>query len=180
MRTISATTARRLAITRQRLAGKTSKPNAEGILDVIKDLGFLQLDPTNVVAPSHQLVVFSRVGPYTPRRLETLLWHERRLFESRAHAASIVVTEHYPIYRWIMRRVASGTGFWHGFTASGERQAQSVLAWMRANDSLRRLVAKRLRVRVSTVRIVRGLRSRDKVIEVDGFERRELIDELAE
>jgi len=50
----------------------------------------------------------------------------------------------------------------------------------RANDSLRRLVAKRLRVRVSTVRIVRGHRSRDKVIEVDGFERRELIDALAE
>ena len=147
MRTISATTARRLAITRQRLAGKTSKPNAEGILDVIKDLGFLQLDPTNVVAPSHQLVVFSRVGPYTPKRLETLLWHERRLFESWAHAASIVVTEHYPIYRWIMRRVASGTGFWHGFTASGERQAQSVLAWMRANDSLRRSILRQIKER---------------------------------
>jgi uncharacterized protein YcaQ len=147
VRTISATTARRLAITRQRLAGKTSKPNAEGILDVIKDLGFLQLDPTNVVAPSHQLVVFSRVGPYTPKRLETLLWHERRLFESWAHAASIVVTEHYPIYRWIMRRVASGTGFWHGFTASGERQAQSVLAWMRANDSLRRSILRQIKER---------------------------------
>jgi uncharacterized protein YcaQ len=147
VRTISATTARRLAITRQRLAGKTSKPNAEGILDVIKDLGFLQLDPTNVVAPSHQLVVFSRVGPYTPKRLETLLWHERRLFESWAHAASIVVTEHYPIYRWIMRRVASGTGFWHGFTASGERQAQRVLAWMRANDSLRRSILRQIKER---------------------------------
>jgi uncharacterized protein YcaQ len=74
VRTISATTARRLAITRQRLAGRTSKPNADGIFDVVKDLGFLQLDPTNVVAPSHQLVVFSRVGPYQPKHLETLLW----------------------------------------------------------------------------------------------------------
>jgi len=50
----------------------------------------------------------------------------------------------------------------------------------RANDSLRRLVAKRLRVPVATVRIVRGHRSRDKVIEVDGFERGALIDALAE
>jgi uncharacterized protein YcaQ len=63
VRTISATTARRLAITRQRLAGPSSKPNADGILDVVRDLGCLQLDPISVVAPSHQLVVFSRVGP---------------------------------------------------------------------------------------------------------------------
>ena len=145
MRSISATTARRLAITRQRLAGESAKPTPDGILDVAKDLGFLQLDPTNVVAPSHQLVVFSRVGPYQPKHLETLLWDERRLFESWAHAASIVVTEHYPIYRWMMRRVATGTGFWHGFTASGERQAQRVLAWMKANDALRRSMLRQIR-----------------------------------
>ena len=145
MRSISATTARRLAITRQRLAGESAKPTPDGILDVAKDLGFLQLDPTNVVAPSHQLVVFSRVGPYQPKHLETLLWDERRLFESWAHAASIVVTEHYPIYRWMMRRVATGTGFWHGFTASGERQALRVLAWMKANDALRRSMLRQIR-----------------------------------
>lgn len=147
MRTISAATARRLAITRQRLAGNKSKPNADGIFDVVKDLGFLQLDPTNVVAPSHQLVVFSRVGPYQPKHLEKLLWEERRLFESWAHAASIVVTEHYPIYRWIMHRVATGKGFWHGFTPSGERQSQRVLAWMKANDSLRRGILGQIRER---------------------------------
>jgi uncharacterized protein len=145
VRTISAATARRLAITRQRLAGKKSKPNADGIFGVVKDLGFLQLDPTNVVAPSHQLVVFSRVGPYQPKHLEKLLWEERRLFESWAHAASLVVTEHYPIYRWIMHRVATGKGFWHGFTPSGERQSQRVLTWMKANDSLRRSILRQIR-----------------------------------
>jgi uncharacterized protein len=50
----------------------------------------------------------------------------------------------------------------------------------RANDSLRRLVAKRLRVPTGAVRIVRGHRSRDKVIEVDGIERLALIAKLAE
>jgi uncharacterized protein len=80
VRTISAATARRLAITRQRLAGPRSKPNVEGILDVVRDLGCLQLDPTNAVAPSHQLVVFGRVGPYQRKHLDTLLWEERRVF----------------------------------------------------------------------------------------------------
>src|SRR5438874_7928690 len=144
---MSATTARRLAITRQRLVGQTSKSNADGILDVVRDIGFLQLDPTNVVAQSHQLVIFSRVGPYQTKHLDTLLWDERRLFESWAHAASIVVTEQYPIFDGIMRRIAAGKGFWHGFTTSGERQAQRVLAWMTANDALRRSILRQIRDR---------------------------------
>jgi uncharacterized protein len=147
VRTISAATAGRLAITRQRLAGPTTKQTPDGIFEVVKDLGFLQLDPTNVVAPSHQLVVFSRVGPYKLKHLDTLLWEERHLFESWAHAASIVVTEHYPIHHWIMRRMASGKGFWHGFTPSGDRQALRVLAWMKANGSLRRSILRQIRER---------------------------------
>ncbi len=135
MRTISATTARRLAVTRQRLAGPKSKPNAQGILDVIRDLGCLQLDPTNVVAPSHQLVVFSRVGTYQRKHLDTLLWEEHRLFEAWAHAASIVLTEHYPIHRWIMRRYAAGKWSW----------TPRALAWVRTNDPLRRNILRQLR-----------------------------------
>ena len=137
MRTISAATARRLAITRQRLAGPSSKPNADGILDVVRDLGCLQLDPISVVAPSHQLVVFSRVGPYQRKHLDTLLWEERRLFEAWAHAASVVVTEHFPIHRWIMRRYAGGKWTY----------APRALAWVKANDPLRRNILRQLRER---------------------------------
>jgi uncharacterized protein YcaQ len=135
VRTISATTARRLAITRQRLAGPSGKRDAGGILNVVRDLGCLQLDPTSVVAPSHQLVVFSRVGPYQRRHLETLLWEERQLFEGWAHAASIVLTEHYPIHRWIMRRYAAGNWSW----------TPRALAWVKTNDPLRRSILRQLR-----------------------------------
>jgi uncharacterized protein YcaQ len=91
--------ARRLAITRQRLAGEPRpSPNADGILDVVRDLGCLQLDSTNVVARSHLLVLWSRLGMYDSAHLDTLLWTEHRLFEDWAHAASIVLTEDYPIF----------------------------------------------------------------------------------
>jgi uncharacterized protein (TIGR00251 family) len=40
----------------------------------------------------------------------------------------------------------------------------------RANEAVRRLVAKRLGVRRSSVTIVRGHRSRDKVVEIDGLD----------
>jgi uncharacterized protein YcaQ len=135
VRTISARTARRLAIRRQRLAGPRSKPNTQGILDVVRDLGCVQLDPISVVAPSHQLVVFSRIGPYQRKHLDTLLWEERRLFEAWAHAASIVLTEHYPIHRWITRSYASGKWSW----------TARALAWVKANDALRRGIFRQLR-----------------------------------
>lgn len=46
----------------------------------------------------------------------------------------------------------------------------------RANEAVRRLVAKHLRVPRSAVTIVRGGRSRDKVIEVQGLDNRAVLD----
>src|ERR1043165_3251866 len=96
-RILSPTIARRLAVTRQRLAGCCPPANPEAILEVVRDLGCLQLDPISVVARSHLLVLWSRLGTYDPAELDTLLWRQRSLFEYWAHAASIVLTEDYPI-----------------------------------------------------------------------------------
>jgi uncharacterized protein len=48
----------------------------------------------------------------------------------------------------------------------------------RANESVQKLVAKRLRVSKSSVRIVRGHRSRDKILEIDGLEETTIRDAL--
>jgi len=103
MLTLSPTLARRLAITRQRLAGHRPAPDANGLMEVIRDLGCLQLDPISVVARSHQLVLFSRLGPYDLAHLDNLLWRERSLFEYWAHCASIVLTEDYALFSRRMR-----------------------------------------------------------------------------
>ena len=50
--TLSPTLARRLAITRQRLAGPRPQPDAAGILEIVRALGCLQLDPISAVARS--------------------------------------------------------------------------------------------------------------------------------
>lgn len=109
---ISRTLARRLAIVAQGLAGPRPRAGAEGIMDVIGRLGCLQLDPINIVARSHLLVLWSRLGPYDPGLLDVLLWQERRLFEYWAHAASIVLTEDYPIHQMRMRSYGKGSDGW--------------------------------------------------------------------
>jgi len=86
--------ARRLAVARQRLSGARPKPvTTDDIHDLVRAIGCLQLDPTAIVARNHQLVAFSRLGPFDPRLVDILLWEERRLYEYWAHQAAIVPTE---------------------------------------------------------------------------------------
>ena len=137
MRVISPTVARRLAITGQRLAGPRLAPTAEGIIELFRQLGCIQLDPTNVVAPTHRLVLWSRLGDHDPAVLEHLRWETRQLFEYWAHAASIVMTEDYPIHRRLMLDWNRGTTPW----------IRQFRLWVTANSALRRHVVSELRRR---------------------------------
>jgi uncharacterized protein YcaQ len=128
--------ARRLTVTCQRLTGEPRpSPDAAGILDVVRDLGCLQLDPTNVVARSHLLVLWSRLGTYDPAHLDTLRWTERRFFEDWAHAASIVLTEEYPIFSALKRDFGQGDSL----------HATRVRDWLAQNKALRRHILTELR-----------------------------------
>lgn len=126
-RVISRTVARRMAIVAQGLAGPRPRADTEGIMEVVGRIGCLQLDPINVVARSHLLVLWSRLGPYDPGFLDRLLWQERRLFEYWAHAASIVLTQDYPIHQMRMRSYSKGSDSW----------SHQVSAWMQQNETLR-------------------------------------------
>ena len=107
------------------------------MLEVIRQLGCLQLDPISVVAPSHLLVLWSRLGPYDRGVLDRLLWRDHALFEYWAHAASIVLTEDYPIHRVRMLRLRSNKGRWFPIGRS----------WLQANAGLRGYVLRELRRR---------------------------------
>src|SRR5258708_4333412 len=132
---LTPTLVRRMAITRQRLAGPAATPDAAGIMDVPGDIRCLQLDPTSAVARNPLLVLWSRLGAYDTAQLDSLMWQERRLFEYWAHAASIVMTEDYALHSRRMR------DFLRGESALEGRARE----WIRANDPLRRYILGRLR-----------------------------------
>src|SRR5260370_17241265 len=118
-RVISRTVARRLGIVAQGLAGPRPRADVESIMDIVSRLGCLQLDPITIVARSHLLVLWSRLGSYDQGLLDTLLWQERRLFEYWAHAASIWLTQDYPIHQMRIRSYTKGSDSWsHHVTAS--------------------------------------------------------------
>src|SRR5437870_6374197 len=78
---VSAVVARRLAITAQHLDGPLPRPTRAAALKIVRDIGYLQLDPTNVVARNPYLVLWSRLGRYDPQLLDDLLFKHRLVFE---------------------------------------------------------------------------------------------------
>jgi len=75
--------------------------SATDVLQTVRRLGFLQIDPISTVAPPQRLVLWSRLGPHDPRELDRLLWEERKLFE---WSAFIWPMEDFPLIRARMRR----------------------------------------------------------------------------
>jgi hypothetical protein len=73
------------------------------MLQIIRDLGCLQIDPIRKVERPQYLMLYSRMGNYPLEALEDLRWKDKVLFEYWAHAASLVLTEDYPIHAVHMR-----------------------------------------------------------------------------
>ena len=126
MRIVSTEEARRIAVRAQLLDG-----SAIGVLDTVRRLGFLQIDPISTVAPPQHLVLWSRLGPFDVAELDRLLWEERTLVEWNAF---IWPTEDLSLLRARMRRRRPGV------TAS-ERMGNEFL---REHASLKRYVLREL------------------------------------
>jgi uncharacterized protein len=137
--TTSLESARRLTVTKQHLAGKLPTGSvSEAILSVIRDLGYVQLDPVNVVAPSHFITLWSRVGNFRISDLDRLLWDDKKLFEHWSHAASIVLTEDYPLFYSLMRRYPESLSkSWGGWKARARK-------WLSENKGLRKKILNEL------------------------------------
>jgi uncharacterized protein len=129
---LSRADARRIAVRAQLLDG--SRP--ADLLDAVRRLTLLQIDPVAAVAPSADLVAWSRLGSsYAPADLDAAL-ESRTLLEL---LAMIRPAEHLALYRADMARwESSERGDLTGWRASNRD-------WVRANDTCRRDILDRLR-----------------------------------
>lgn len=134
-RSVTLSSARRLALARQCLAAPRPPSTSEGIMKVMRNIRYVQIDPMNIVAPSHLLVLWSRLGSYNKKHLDTLLRTEKQLFEDWAQATSIVLTEDYPIFSALKR----------GYPKDNSPYAQKVRDWIEKNKELRRHIVTEIR-----------------------------------
>lgn len=92
--------ARSLAIAGQGLVGRRHRDP----LRLLGQLSAIQIDTISVIARSHELVAFSRLGPVNRASLGRAWWETGRAFEYWAHAACLVPMELWPLFAWRRRR----------------------------------------------------------------------------
>ncbi|WP_029353901.1 crosslink repair DNA glycosylase YcaQ family protein [Bosea sp. 117] len=109
--------ARRIALAAQGFGGARSADPAgfPAMRRMIERLGLLQIDSVNVLARSHYLPLFSRLGAYPAARLDAAGTGRRRfLFEYWGHEASFLPVALQPLLRWRMERARRGSGLYSG------------------------------------------------------------------
>ena len=96
---LSLSQARRIALAAQGLAKvrPTGPVSPRAVGRTFAQLQLVQIDSVNVVARSHYLPFFSRLGNYDPKILSTMAARKpRKMMEYWAHEASFIRPEHFP------------------------------------------------------------------------------------
>lgn len=69
----------------------------EDVMGFIREFSALQIDPVNLVAPNHHLVLYARIGKYHPSKLEKLI-EEQKIIEVMAKERCFVPSEDFHLY----------------------------------------------------------------------------------
>lgn len=113
---------RALALDTQRLTAPSTPtgtsagpPSADSIYETVDALGAVQIDTLHVVARSHYLVLWSRLGAYDQAIFDHLAYHpqERRFFEGWQHAACYVPLHEYRYQMPHQRMLREGPSDWY-------------------------------------------------------------------
>ena len=151
---LSLSEARRIALAAQGFdRPRPSRVGAQHLRRTIRQLGLLQIDYVNVLVPSHYMVPFSRLGPYSKTLLDDLVYRRREFTEQWAHEASIVPVETWPLlgHRRETHRVRP-----YGFEPFLERHAEFVAGVVEEVRARGPLSADDLAVPAGMVRRVAG------------------------
>ncbi|MFI0501260.1 winged helix-turn-helix domain-containing protein [Streptomyces albogriseolus] len=106
---LSADEARRIALRAQGLLGAPDR--RAGVRGVLRHLGAVQLDTISVLARSHELIPYARLGAVGRRTVEEAYWKQgdqpAHTFEYWSHAACILPVEEWPHFAFRRRAYRS-------------------------------------------------------------------------
>jgi uncharacterized protein len=109
MLTIDIDTARRFVLGKQGLWPGRRWHGIEGTAQAMRAIEYLQLDPLQIIARSHDITLHSRVLEYMPGQWEKVAYEDRQFFDWGGWLAARPMIE-LPHWRVIMRRERDGNG----------------------------------------------------------------------
>jgi uncharacterized protein len=134
--TITPDEARRMTLRAQGFLGATPwRATRSGVVAMLHQVGAVQLDTISVLARSHELVAYARLGPVPRAQIEQAYWHPTRpaAFEYWAHAACLLPLEQWPYFAFRRRAFRARGVRWH---QSHQETCEKVLARLRAEGPL--------------------------------------------
>ena len=131
--TLSADQARRIALRAQGLLGAPDRRG--GVRGVLRHLGAVQLDTISVLARSHELVPYARLGAVGRAAVEAAYWSGGASFEYWSHAACILPVEEWPLFAFRRRAFLARGHRWHRME-DADRSCAEVLARLTADGPL--------------------------------------------
>jgi uncharacterized protein YcaQ len=127
---LSADEARRLALRAQGLLGADGRRG--GPAGVLRRLGAVQLDTISVLARSHELVAYARLGAVGRERVERAYWGGAA-FEYWSHAACVLPVDEWPMFAFRRRWFRARGQRWHKVA---QEVCDRVLEALRANGPM--------------------------------------------
>ncbi|MCW3041601.1 MAG: hypothetical protein JWM31_3506 [Solirubrobacterales bacterium] len=112
---LTADEARRLALKAQGLIGAPDRRG--GVPALLQRLAAVQLDTISVLARSHELVAYARLGAVGRGPVEAAYW-SGDAFEYWAHAACILPAEQWPLFAFRRRHFRARGWRWHAVDRS--------------------------------------------------------------
>ncbi|GAA2636069.1 winged helix-turn-helix domain-containing protein [Streptomyces axinellae] len=109
--TLTAAEARRIALRAQGLLGAPDR--RAGARGVLRQLGAVQLDTISVLARSHELVPYARLGAVGRQAVESAYWSGEHSFEYWSHAACVLPIEEWPHFAFRRRAFRERGHRWH-------------------------------------------------------------------
>ncbi|MEU7069728.1 crosslink repair DNA glycosylase YcaQ family protein [Streptomyces narbonensis] len=113
---LSADEARRIALRAQGFLGAPDRRS--GVRGVLRALGQVQLDTISVLARSHELIPYARLGAVGRKTVEDAYWTEAHAFEYWSHAACVLPIEEWPHFAF-RRRAYRDRPHWHHELSAG-------------------------------------------------------------
>jgi hypothetical protein len=107
MLTIDLPTARRFILGKQGLWPGRRWRGLTGVAQAMREMEYLQLDPLQIIARSHDIALYSRVLDYAPGMWETPTYQQRSFFDWGGWLAVRPMDE-LPYWRVVMRRERDG------------------------------------------------------------------------
>jgi uncharacterized protein len=114
-------------------SGLRGDPGARRALGALRHLGAVQLDTISVLARSHELVAYARLGAVGRSSIEHAYWNGTAAFEYWSHAACVLPIEDWPLYAFRRRAYERRGHHWH---RAPEQANKDVLARLRAEGPL--------------------------------------------